>query len=86
MADTQRFAGLWPVACCFPPLGLGHVNQGSETMDEEKNIDDHATEEIIAAFDRERAEAKELHRRHGEQVRASRANDRPVTDDRKRRT
>jgi hypothetical protein len=40
------------------------------------------TEEVIAAFDRERAEARELHRRHGEQIRASRAHDRPASSER----
>jgi len=42
-------------------------------------------EEIIAAFDRERAEANDLHRRHTELVRASRTNDRPVQSGRKKR-
>ena len=36
-------------------------------------------EEIIAAFDRERAEARELTRRHLERMRAARENDRQVT-------
>jgi hypothetical protein len=40
------------------------------------------TEDIIAAFDRERDEANELNRRHTEQVRSSRTNDRPVRNDR----
>jgi hypothetical protein len=42
-------------------------------------------EEVIAAFDRQRAEAHELHRRHNEQVRASRAHDRPVSSERHKR-
>jgi hypothetical protein len=41
-------------------------------------------EEIIAAFDRARAEANDLQRRHTEQVRSSRSNDRPVNNDFKR--
>jgi hypothetical protein len=40
------------------------------------------TEDIIAAFDRERDEANELNRRHTEQVRAARTNDQPVRKDR----
>jgi hypothetical protein len=36
-------------------------------------------EEIIAAFDRERAEAHELSRRYIERVRAAREHDRQVT-------
>lgn len=42
-------------------------------------------EEIIAAFDRERAEANELHRRHSEQVHASRSSDRPAKVERRNR-
>lgn len=43
--------------------------------------DQHQTraEEVIAAFDRERAEAHELNRRYVERVRASRENDRQFT-------
>jgi hypothetical protein len=43
------------------------------------------TEEIIAAFDRERAEARELSRRHVERIRASREQDRPFTANPRRR-
>jgi hypothetical protein len=43
------------------------------------------TEEIIAAFDRERAEAEELRRRHSEKVRAANANDRQSLIERRRR-
>jgi hypothetical protein len=43
------------------------------------------TEEIIAAFDRERAEARELNRRHLERIRASREYDRQVTSSPRRR-
>ena len=42
-------------------------------------------EDVIAAFDREREQARELNRRHTELVRASRANDRPVRTDRRNR-
>jgi hypothetical protein len=38
-------------------------------------------EEIIAAFDRERAEAHELNRRHHEIIARSRRNDRLVTQE-----
>jgi hypothetical protein len=38
-------------------------------------------EDIIAAFDRERAEARELHKRHTEHVRATRTNDRPARNE-----
>jgi len=38
-------------------------------------------EEIIAAFDRERAQAQELRRRHFERVRDSRGQDRPAHHD-----
>ena len=36
------------------------------------------TEDIIAAFDRERAQAQELRRRHYERLRATRGHDRPA--------
>ena len=42
-------------------------------------------EEIIAAFDRERAEAQELSRRYVEWVRASRESDRQLTSSPRRR-
>jgi hypothetical protein len=42
-------------------------------------------EEIIAAFDRERAEAQELHRRYAERIRAAREYDRPFTSNPRRR-
>jgi hypothetical protein len=38
-------------------------------------------EETIAAFDRERAEAHELNRRHYETIARSRRNDRLITED-----
>jgi hypothetical protein len=47
-------------------------------MREDRKSPNTPTEDIIAAFDRERAEANELRRRHSEQVRSSRANDRLV--------
>jgi hypothetical protein len=46
-------------------------------MGEDRKSPNVPTEEIIAAFDRERAEANELRRRHNEHVRMSRAKDRP---------
>jgi hypothetical protein len=48
--------------------------------------EDHTpTEDILAAFDRERAEAQELNRRHSEHVRNSRADDQPVGMERRRK-
>ena len=38
-------------------------------------------EDIIAAFDREQTEARELHKRHTEHVRASRNHDRPARNE-----
>ena len=43
------------------------------------------TEEIIAAFDRERAALEELHRQHTEKVRAAHADDRQSLIERRRR-
>ena len=43
------------------------------------------TQEIIAAFDRERAEAHEHRRRHREWVRTSREKDRPAFGERQRK-
>jgi len=51
--------------------------------EERKSIDASLAEDIIAAFDREREEAKELRRRHSELVRASRSNDRPAPSERR---
>jgi hypothetical protein len=42
------------------------------------------TEEVIAAFDREREEAHEHVRRHLERLRSSSQNDRQVSSDRQR--
>ncbi len=50
-------------------------------MGEDRKSPHNRTEDVIAAFDRERAEANELRRRHAEQVRSSRSNDRPVPND-----
>ena len=41
-------------------------------------------EEVIEAFDRQRAEAQEHNRRHTEWVRMSRQHDRPAADERQR--
>jgi hypothetical protein len=46
---------------------------------------DSRPEDIIAAFDREREIARELNRRHTEQVRNSRADDRQIETERSRR-
>jgi hypothetical protein len=53
-------------------------------MGESKKPQEFRPEEIIAAFDREREQAHELNRRHTEQVRTSRANDRQVHIERRR--
>ena len=50
-------------------------------MADRKNPQSCEHEEIIAAFDREREEARELHRRHHETVANSRRNDRIVGQD-----
>jgi hypothetical protein len=50
-------------------------------MGEDRKSSHTPTEDVIAAFDRERAEANELRRRHIEQVRSSRSNDRTVGND-----
>jgi hypothetical protein len=47
--------------------------------------DRRPAEEIIAAFDRERAEAEELRRLHTQKVRASRADERQSFIERRRR-
>ena len=49
---------------------------------ERRNTQSHEHEETIAAFDREREEAHELHRRHHEIITNSRRNDRIVGNDR----
>ena len=67
-------------------MRLGNRKKGLEIMGEDKKGQKvRPAEEIIAAFDRERAEANDLHRRHTELVRASRTNDRPVQSGRKKR-
>lgn len=54
-------------------------------MGESKKRDEITNEEVIAAFDRERDEARELSRRYAEQFRESRDHDRPVYIERRRR-
>ena len=54
-------------------------------MGESKKRNEMTSEEVIAAFDRERDHARELSRRYAEQFRQSRAHDRPVYIDRRRR-
>jgi hypothetical protein len=51
------------------------------TMDERRIPSPYEHEETIAAFDRERAEAHELNRRHHEIITRSRRNDRLITHD-----
>ena len=50
-----------------------------------KPLEVRPTEEIIAAFDREQAEARELKRRHVENVREARDRDTYVKIERRRR-
>jgi hypothetical protein len=55
-------------------------------MQEERNPSGpDGARDVIAEFDRQREAARELHRRHTDQVRASRANDMPVRTERRRR-
>jgi hypothetical protein len=53
-----------------------------DAVGEEKNPKRVSHADVIAAFDQVRAEAHELQRRHREQVRSSRANDRPARNER----
>jgi len=66
---------------------FGHTELGNERpMGESKEPRERRpAEEIIAAFDREQAEARELNRRHTEKVRAAHANDRQSLIERRRR-
>ena len=50
-------------------------------MREDRKAPNVPAEEIIAAFDRELAEADELKRRHLEHVRSSRTYDRPINQE-----
>ena len=52
--------------------------------DSNKRNTRRVTEEVIAAFDREREEAHEHVRRHLERVRSASQNDRPASNDRQR--
>jgi len=54
-------------------------------MGDSKEPRERRPEEIIAAFDRERAESQELNRRHTEKVRAAHADDRQSFIERRRR-
>ena len=53
-------------------------------MAESTKPKDSRPEDIIAAFDRERDQAREWNRKHAEQVRGSRTHDRPVFIERRR--
>jgi hypothetical protein len=61
--------------------------KGSQkAMREERDSrNERPAEDIIAAFDRELEQAHELHRRHTEHVHTTRANDRPIRTERRRR-
>ena len=50
----------------------------------ERRSPDRKPDEIIKAFDRERAASRELNRRHEESVRSSHAGDRQVLIERRR--
>jgi hypothetical protein len=54
-------------------------------MSETNQAQESRPDDIIAAFDRECELAQELNRRHTEYVRSSRADDRPVRIERRRR-
>ena len=54
-------------------------------MNEQNQSQDSGPDEIIAAFDRQREVIQELNRRHSDHVRNSRADDRQVLIDRRRR-
>jgi len=54
-------------------------------MNETNQSQDSRPEDIIAAFDRQAELARELNRRHTEQVRSSRSDDRPVRVERRLR-
>jgi hypothetical protein len=66
---------------------FGRKEVGSRTTmgDSKEPRERRPTEEIIAAFDRERAESQELNRRHTEKVRAAHADDRQSFIERRRR-
>jgi hypothetical protein len=53
-------------------------------MNETNQSQDSRPDDVIAAFDREAALARELNRRHTEHVRSSRADDCPVRIERRR--
>jgi hypothetical protein len=53
-------------------------------MGEPKNGKDPRTEELLKAFERERENARDLHRRHTERMRESQDRDRQVLIERRR--
>lgn len=56
-----------------------------DAMNEKNQSPEYGPDEIIAAFDRQREVMRELNRRHTDHVRNSRADDRQVIIDRRRR-
>jgi hypothetical protein len=56
-----------------------------DDMNEKNQSQESGPDETIAAFDRQREVAQELNRRHTDHVRSSRADDRQVLIDRRRR-
>ena len=57
-----------------------------DAMNEKNKSAESRSDEIIAAFDREREVAHELNRRHNEHVRSSRADDRQMVTERRRQS
>ena len=86
---TDVLASLRRIRCNSRGVSLAHLpgagfeDSGARTEpmgDSKKN----ETDQVIAAFDRERDEAHEHRRRHDERVRASREQDRPAYVERQR--
>ena len=65
-----------------PPMDTQVVQ---DAMKETNEPPDSRPDDIIAAFDRERERVQELNRQHTDLVRNSRADDRPVRVERRRR-
>lgn len=81
--DALCIAMLWSGLCTIPSGDVGNaVSLPLGTMGEDRKASKlPRTEDIIAAFDRERAQAQELRRRHLERVRASLTHDCTVNHD-----
>ena len=77
--------GVFLAAIEIEALGRSGVRSRTTMGDSKESRERKPTEEIIAAFDRERAESQELNRRHTEKVRAAHADDRQSFIERRRR-